>query len=839
MKIELSPWAVSDTSVQFPRKRRRTRSKDDSPLPSSASTRLSDIPIVAAFADEASNERVPKPGKWESLFSLTLQNEVRVLGRTFLNGEPVIQESQRMTQVARHCNTFISSDDESSLPLIPCLYQAGRFYALQEGNRRLVSWTTDQTVEEGYSATLASPALSLTRDGKQVLGSCQDGSFFVAGPSSELTLDVEYHYPGIPANAAHVATFFDPSQTKKEAPEAKARSIVQIYADAPYLLIYRHILTSGGNISKCVQCAFESSARDVQFVGLHKDNVVLRYSAASKNFCCSVSTSEAAVTTRIALPPCFNDLRRNVVGLVESVMVLAPPQAPNGGSVKQLYVCDVYREGVSSTIPIDFEYDRLLSLHTDENNRVALVVARDDRVCVAFATFRWRSGETKAGCLSTLAIGLSDHVSFSLMRCGDTSTSLRGCEGTDSVSRAVGLLNEALREVQRMTSKSNRKNYLSEAYERAMSMVSGYGRTSKDAATDTESANNPQEPSEHKCPLNGKKRKSPSQPSSSIRTEAMNGNRLTASPEIALEPKMLPEAFVRSASQIAVEVLLLSHLTENTRNDARVWLRRSVRSGKVSARLVFTHLSGILRGLEGHSGTEKTAYSPVDFIFDLFRCCKDVSEQQAVTSVKYLIGYATTRDIYAQLKRDKWHRQLDASLISILRDSDDFEEKLRRSEQERRLFTQESIKMALLAAFSCVRNLASYSKCNEILLKNAVRSVLSPGDLFLLCRLLSKLLSSRMLGTTAEYLVIIQWLAAVSEQRYLPPRPEENLEDVILVQKTIRLQVRTAEGLITLKQLVTSSIDASKKVMPGANSASSQKRESHSTQSYQIERLVL
>lgn len=839
MKIELSPWAVSDTSVQFPRKRRRSRSKDDSPPSSSAAIEKCQIPVVAAFAEDAANERVPKPGKWESVLSLTFQNEVRVLGRTLFNGDPVIQESERMTQVARPSTTFLKRDDDPSLPWIPCLHQAGRFFALQDGNKRLVSWTTDQTVEEGCNATLPSPALTLTKDGKFVLGACQDGSFFVARASPELPLDIEFHYPCIPANAAHLATFFDPSRTRREVTEAKPRSIIQIYSDGRCLLIHRHVLTSGGIVSKCVQCVYERAARDVQFVGLHGGNVILRYSVEARTYCCSVSTSEAAVTTRVALPPCFNDSRRNGFGLVGSVMVLAPRQTSNGGSVKQLYVCDVYRENITSVIPVDVEYDQLLSLHTDGGDRVALVVARNDKVCVALATLRWCTGEAEVSCHSSLAKGLFDRVGSVLRHRGDSSSSGLCSEFNDSVSHAVDLLNEALTELRRTAPKTQKKHLLPDAYERAMSLFSGVGRNSKNAATDAESATNPQEPYELQLPLNGKKRKSPSQAPSSPRTETMNGVRLTTSLEITLEPKMLPEAFVRSACQITVEILLLSHLTEETRNDARVLLRRFVRSGKVSARLVSAHLSDLFHGLESQSSLGKTAYSPVDFIFDMLRCCKDVSEHQAVECIKYLLCCATTRDICSHLRRDKWHRQLDVSCISILHDRDDIDESRIQSEQERILLKQESLKVVLLVVFSCVRLLASYSECNEILLKNAIRTLLSPGDLFLLRRLLTKLLSSKMLGT-AEYLVILQWLAVVNEQGYLLPHKEDhNLTDAIHVQKTTRFHVRSAEGLISLKQLVASSVDAAKKVKQGANSASSPKKDSNATQSYQIERLVL
>jgi hypothetical protein len=835
MKIELSPWAVSDTSLQLPRKRSRTRSKEDSAVSSAATGKWEALPVVATFSNEAANERIPKPGKWEPVLLLTFQNEVRVLGRTMYNGEAVIQESERMNQVARHSTTFLSSDEDSFLPWIPCLYQAGRFFALQEGNRRLVSWTVDQTVEEGYTATLPSPCLSLTNDSNHVLGSCQDGSFFVVKPSSELTLVIEFHYPGIPANAVHVATLFDPSQSRRQATEAKARSIVQIYADSRCLLIFRHILTSSGIASKCVQCDLESSARDVQFVGLHKENVVMRYSAESRCRCCSVSISEAAVTTRITLPPCFNDSRRSAFGLVGSLMVLAPPDTTNGSSVKQLVVCDLYRESVASTISFDIEYDQILSLHTDGDNRVALVAARKEKVCVAFATFRWTQEAANISCPSTLANGLLDRVGTSPVRRGGSSSSLLHSEIIDSVSQAVDLLHEAFRELCSMTPMSRNTFFVAEAYERAISLVSGIRGNSKHAATDAESANNPQEPFEQHFPMNGKKRKALSQTPSPTRTTAMNGVRLTTSPEIVLEPKMLPEAFVRSACQVTVEILLLSHLSEETRNEARVLLRRFVRSGKVSARLVLKQISDLLLSLEGRSSKGKTAYSPVDFIFDLFRCCNDVSEHQAVVSIKYLIAYATARDVYSQLRRDKVHRQLVEAQMSIVLDGN---EGRIQNEQHRRLPTLESINMVLLVVFSCLRMIASYSDFNEILLKNAIQTLLSPGEVFLLDRLLSKLLSAKMLGTTAEYRVIIQWLAVVNEQPCLLPHPS-NLMDASHVQKTTRLHVRTAEGLISLKQLVASSVDGAQRRLTGASTTTIQKKQSHGTQSYQIERLVL
>jgi hypothetical protein len=496
--------------------------------------------------------------------------------------------------------------------------------------------------------------------------------------------------------------------------------------------------------------------------------------------------------------------------------------------------------------PLDFEFDRVLSLLTDGSTRVALVVARnDEEVCAGLTTVRVAS---QRGCALplrpiTLAEGLS-------ARCGLSHPfrqELAGLASTASesnLSRAISLLTDAKHSIERSTAKSRRKDYLSGVYSQAV-LILTHGETRPERRPiDAESANkNPQEPSEQQNGLNGKKRKSPSKPSALPPSELINGTHPPALHAVSnTEPRLLPTAFVEPASCVTVEILLIPKLSEGTRNEARVMLRRFVRTGKIPARRVLTRLHEVLRALERPSNSDKAAYSPVDLIFDLFRCCKDLSEHQAVASVRYLVCLASIRDIVSHLRRNKKQLRLDKSLVSTLDDWDRLEISPSRSDEEQLLCSSvsASAKIALAATSVLIPVVAMYSKFNEVLLRNAVRTLLSRGEVGLMCRLLSDSLTSGAINTPIGRKAVMQWLAVATEQLHRTRGASDcSTADVAYARRTVHAQARMSESVLAIQNLVAASVDSAKRSLIAAKASMDSRKENTMTPSYQIERLIL
>jgi hypothetical protein len=135
----------------------------------------------------------------------------------------------------------------------------------------------------------------------------------------------------------------------------------------------------------------------------------------------------------------------------------------------------------------------------------------------------------------------------------------------------------------------------------------------------------------------------------------------------------IPQVVIDTAINI---ILVILHKavpdSAKVRNDARVLLRRIIRSGKVSARshLTFiptssyddvpavTNFKHILKSLElscseNEIGQVWSAYTPFDFICDMMQHCSDVSESQMVIATQYTLFNTHPIDIASYFVRNK------------------------------------------------------------------------------------------------------------------------------------------------------------------------------------------
>jgi hypothetical protein len=355
---------------------------------------------------------------------------------------------------------------------------------------------------------------------------------------------------------------------------------------------------------------------------------------------------------------------------------------------------------------------------------------------------------------------------------------------------------------------------------------------------DLDHANNPQEPSEKLNGHHGRKRKANTPPS--LPKELINGLPQSTTSAAAIEPRMLPQSFVESAASITIDILLIPNLADGIRNEARVLLRRFVRTGKVSARKALTNLSGVFGALERAESVDKIAYSPVDLIFDLYRYCSDLSEHHMVATIHYLLTVASTSDICSQFRRNKKQLGLSESVLALLDKWNYLDEVQSRSEDDENDLATVSRKLGLAAATALIQTIVLYSDCNESLLKSAARNCFSQRELALMCRILSDSMISVAFSGSAR-LRLMQWLMVVCEELGGSALSEDAAADVAYAREMIAAEVRKTESMLPLKELVNSTAALVQKALSAARNAASsgtKKDVPANVPSYQIERLV-
>jgi hypothetical protein len=205
--------------------------------------------------------------------------------------------------------------------------------------------------------------------------------------------------------------------------------------------------------------------------------------------------------------------------------------------------------------------------------------------------------------------------------------------------------------------------------------------------------------------------------------------------------------------------------------------------------------------------------------------------------VRYLLSVASIRDISSHLRRNKKQLRLNETLVSTLNDWDRLDISPSRSDEEELSYSSASAKIALAAAKALVSVITLYSKFNEVLLRNAVKTLLSREEAGLMCRLLSDSLTSEAIASAAGRKALMQWVAVTTEQ--LHRSSDGWAEDVAYARKTAASHARTSEGILAVQNLVAASVDSAKRSLIAAKASIASKKETAVSPSYQIERLVL
>jgi hypothetical protein len=306
----------------------------------------------------------------------------------------------------------------------------------------------------------------------------------------------------------------------------------------------------------------------------------------------------------------------------------------------------------------------------------------------------------------------------------------------------------------------------------------------------------------------------------------------------------IPQILIDTAASVILAILNM-HISDSAtvhsiRNDARVLLRRLIRSGKVSARshLTFmptsdrnivsdvTSFTQILQSLELSSGEQDngqvwSAYTPFDFICDMFQYCSDVSERHMAIAIRYTLFNTRPIDIASYFVRNKNLtdcnnlRKQGSHIMLLLKKSKDVIEHAPTSTDDNNALLQH--KMVISGTAYLIYRITNYSiGYNMALLRNAFENELDPTEFHILLQLAIQIISTpekvkvhspRNISQKS----ILQFVATLCDciQRYNETIGNDNEQKNILgrIQNSLTTLSSATRKLLSLQRLVHESMD--------------------------------
>lgn len=245
----------------------------------------------------------------------------------------------------------------------------------------------------------------------------------------------------------------------------------------------------------------------------------------------------------------------------------------------------------------------------------------------------------------------------------------------------------------------------------------------------------------------------------------MNGNSVLA-------PVDIPTAVVECATELIVRLLCVDKLALS---DSAILLRRLMRTRKILARKHFSSLPKILLALR-----RSTEYNASDLLTDMFAYCPDVSELQLVVSLRFGIRFITVDDLLGGATDGEKHqcngKKDQKTIMKVIRKS----------------------------LNQLLRQILSYSSCNDSLLRLALADVLSTAELGIALNLLVDLLESS--SDVNVKMQALQWLSNLCD---CLSRKRDHCIDTGAVRRRITSYVKNIQGTIVLKGVLDSLLDSS------------------------------
>ena len=366
---------------------------------------------------------------------------------------------------------------------------------------------------------------------------------------------------------------------------------------------------------------------------------------------------------------------------------------------------------------------------------------------------------------------------------------------------------------------SKSPSFLMDAYDSTLKFIGGMTTLNHDDSS-TQADDNPQDavPSKRSKYMNG------AHSLHRTKLKLMNGsvNQLSGRTIVDCDA---PHALVSCAATIAVR-LLFNHkvdIPSTVKRDSSLLLCRLLKTEKVLAR---THLlpditniksfASLLRTLDMvHEEHANQAYSPLNFVVDMFKYCPDVSEGQMVASIKFVLSWADPDD-FAALLKDHSNTKLSDCGFQFLA--------MRKSEANGKSSEVKTLSSKIIkhGALLVMDHILSYSSCNDGLLRTALSDFLSVQEMITLVGLLQVKFSLRS----------VQWLSAISD--CLPAEPSVSYAaDVQRLRKRIAREISKTETMLSLRAAL---VDRPR--VETSNDKSDTSNQSAHLPPYQLERLL-
>jgi hypothetical protein len=508
--------------------------------------------------------------------------------------------------------------------------------------------------------------------------------------------------------------------------------------------------------------------------------------------------------------------------------------------------------------------------------RLVLLFVKDETVQVACATVHAdvKAKDLKSGQLP-LAVGLSSSVSI------DRPSSEPGQRGTcfvfdvdpsaanDTaekqvvVERGVKLLEYAYSQITMGSSDASRESFLLSAYENAFDVVS---RESSEVMNDSgKAAQNPQDDIflNNGERVNGthhvsKKESELERLKNGIVEARMgleNGHRSSKATPTRWKSGSAPSSFIDLAVSVVVKILSPPYTASKmkVRSDARIILKRLVRSVKLSARnqlmpgdgssLSMTELLRSLDLTDGeHCASEK--YSPVNLVHDIFRFCPDASELHMASALRYMLVRVRPEHVAAFFSKEK--QLMDEHPFKRLAERfTALHSKKKQTANNKTLVDCLGHKLILAGTLSLAHTITEYSDCNDSLLRNALARELSRDEVGFLARVFVELLISPARRprnpSAAATRRTIQWLSVLCDA-LRGPLDDSDASVLSFVRQAIASERSKTESILSLQDVLSGSLSTvrtgKRKRSESVDKGGPERQIRGQLPAYQIERLV-
>jgi hypothetical protein len=505
-----------------------------------------------------------------------------------------------------------------------------------------------------------------------------------------------------------------------------------------------------------------------------------------------------------------------------------------------------------------------VSIITDpKRGRLAIIFVRGEKMCVALSSVKLDGPgmseqlSLAAGLASSMEMAAGEANGFQVRQTNDLATIKSTMESDkdvhdDTVPQAISMLDEAFHLIRDGSTSAKKPSFLLDAYNGAVALMITSTKRASGHGKKKASAGNPQDAITSKKgeKLNGihnDKKNGKVKNGSAIKPakeNLVNGQHGLSNLSVKT-PGWISSTFVEHVTSLTIQILLLpgGQGKGTSQDDASEILRRLIRTRKVSVRSQFRSDPGLfmrlLRSLEP-AEDEKSGFTPVDFIFDMFLFCFDISERQLVTMLHYMLARARPCDVAAWFIRqnimnvDQSSKRLAERYVSL-------QESSKLSVNEREKQQQLSAKLILAGTKALLLKIIAFSDCNETLLRGALGDSIPPRELGLLNQVLLESVipanvNAKMSGRA------MYWASALCD-RLRGPGSESEGSSLTRIRKSIAMEISKTECLMSLQAtlqqaLVSASTKKGRQLMAEGAPALEKHVPAGQLPSYQIERLA-